>query len=92
MNDVALPPNELTLSGVPEGLDALVLAQLAANRRDRARYHHRRARRPSPDAPGMRWRFAPKARISVPAWDAVPYDHGPNAEITPGGSPRWRSS
>jgi transcription-repair coupling factor (superfamily II helicase) len=79
--------NNTLLTGVPEGLDALVLTQLV---RDASR----------PGAPGIILHvarddrrldaletalqfFAPQQRIiSFPAWDTVPYDRiGPNAEI-----------
>lgn len=74
-------------SGVPEGLDAAVLAELA-----------RRASTPGAPTPilhvardGQRLAtledalqfFAPDVRrLSFPAWDSVPYDRvAPNAEI-----------
>jgi transcription-repair coupling factor (superfamily II helicase) len=88
MNDVALPPNELTLSGVPEGLDALVLAQLARESGSEAApgiiLHVARDDRRLDALEHALAFFAPNQRvISVPAWDTVPYDRiGPNAEIT----------
>ncbi|HBF60558.1 MAG TPA: transcription-repair coupling factor, partial [Methyloceanibacter sp.] len=69
-------------SGVPEGLDALVLAELARHTSAPilhvARDGHRLAT--LEEAIGF---FAPDVRVlTFPAWDSVPYDRvGPNAEI-----------
>ena len=79
--------SERVITGVPEGLDALVLAQLTAEAGHAS-------------APGMLLHvarddrrldalerslafFAPQVRVvSIPAWDTVPYDRvGPNADI-----------
>ena len=74
------------LSGVPDGLTALVLAQLTqeANAGTPARVLHiaRDDRRLEALAEGIAF-FAPQLRvIKLPAWDTVPYDRiGPNAEI-----------
>src|ERR671922_344939 len=73
-------PQELTLAGVPEGLDALVLTQLA---REESLVHIARDdRRLDAIEAALRF-FAPKLRvIPFPAWDTVPYDRiGPNSEI-----------
>ncbi len=75
------------VAGVPEGLDALVLAQLVAE----AQAEHapgtllhvaRDDRRLDALERALAF-FAPSVRvISFPAWDTVPYDRiGPNAEI-----------
>ncbi|MEQ1614955.1 MAG: transcription-repair coupling factor [Hyphomicrobiaceae bacterium] len=88
MNDVAVHPNEMTLAGVPEGLDALVLAQLAREAGSAAApgiiLHVARDDRRLDALETALGFFAPSQRvISVPAWDTVPYDRvGPNAEIT----------
>ena len=74
------------LSGVPDGLTALVLAQLTqeASAGTPARVLHiaRDDRRLEALAEGIAF-FAPQLRvIKLPAWDTVPYDRiGPNAEI-----------
>ena len=74
------------LSGVPDGLTALVLAQLTQGARagTPARVLHiaRDDRRLEALAEGIAF-FAPQLRvIKLPAWDTVPYDRiGPNAEI-----------
>ncbi len=78
---------ERIIAGVPEGLDALVLAQLVAE----AQAEHapgtllhvaRDDRRLDALERALAF-FAPNVRvISFPAWDTVPYDRiGPNAEI-----------
>ena len=78
---------ERIIGGVPEGLDALVLAQLVAE----AQAEHapgtllhvaRDDRRLDALERALSF-FAPNIRvISFPAWDTVPYDRiGPNAEI-----------
>jgi transcription-repair coupling factor (superfamily II helicase) len=75
-----------TLAGVPDGLAALVLAQLmheaGAGSPPLLLHVARDDRRLEALADGLRF-FAPKVRvIQVPAWDTVPYDRiGPNAEI-----------
>ena len=80
--------SEITLSGVPEGLDALVLAQLAreagtATAPGIILHVARDDRRLDALETALAF-FAPNQRvISFPAWDTVPYDRiGPNAEIT----------
>ncbi|MGH6815897.1 MAG: transcription-repair coupling factor, partial [Hyphomicrobiaceae bacterium] len=74
-------PQNLTLSGVPEGFDALVLARLAA---DAGLVLHiaRDDRRLDALERGLAF-FAPHVRtIAFPAWDTVPYDRvGPQADI-----------
>ncbi len=88
MNDIATASNETILAGVPEGLDALVLAQLAREAGSEAApgiiLHVARDDRRLDALETALGFFAPHSRvISVPAWDTVPYDRvGPNAEIT----------
>jgi len=81
------PGAERTIAGVPEGLDALVLAQLVAEaQRGQAPgtlLHVARDDRRLDALEQALAFFAPKVRvISFPAWDTVPYDRvGPNADI-----------
>ena len=77
----------MILSGVPEGLDALVIARLAreaTNPKQPGLVLHvaRDDRRLDALETGLKF-FAPDVRvISFPAWDTVPYDRvGPNSEI-----------
>jgi transcription-repair coupling factor (superfamily II helicase) len=79
---------DLIQSGVPEGLDALVLARLvdeAANGADAQGLlvHIARDDRRVDELEHQLKFFAPKVRVvSFPAWDTVPYDRvGPNADI-----------
>ncbi len=79
--------HDILLSGVPEGLDALVLARLAAEARHGNEpgvviHVARDDRRLDALETGLKF-FAPALRVvSFPAWDTVPYDRvGPNAEI-----------
>ena len=75
-----------TLSGVPDGLAPVVLAQLTeeegAGTPPLLLHVARDDRRLEALADGLAF-FAPKVRvIQLPAWDTVPYDRiGPNAEI-----------
>jgi transcription-repair coupling factor (superfamily II helicase) len=78
---------DLIFTGVPEGLDALVLARLveeAANGERQGIIVHvvRDDRRLEALEAQLRF-FAPKVRVvPFPAWDTVPYDRvGPNPEI-----------
>ena len=77
---------DLVLTGVPEGLDALVLARLAddaaAGTEGAILHIARDDRRIEAITAGLKF-FAPHVRtISFPAWDTVPYDRvGPNADI-----------
>src|SRR5262245_54879712 len=85
MNDPAHFENRREiLSGVPDGLTALVLARLTVEAGAPRRLLHvaRDDRRLVAVAEGIAF-FAPKLRIiKFPAWDTVPYDRiGPNAEI-----------
>ena len=75
-------PGLVTIAGAPEGVDALVLAELARAAPDRdtlhiARDEHRLTR--LADALAF---FAPEVQvIAFPAWDCLPYDRvSPNAE------------
>ena len=78
---------DLIFTGVPEGLDALVLARLVEEAADGARsgllLHVARDDRRLDVLEGQLKFFAPKVRVvPFPAWDTVPYDRsGPNAEI-----------
>ncbi len=77
------------LTGVPEGYDGLVLAQLASEASARrgspqAVLHVARDDRRLDQLEASLAFFAPKVKVvSLPAWDTVPYDRiGPNPEIT----------
>ncbi|WP_439541749.1 transcription-repair coupling factor [Hyphomicrobium sp.] len=78
---------DLIFTGVPEGLDALVLARLVEEAADGARsgllLHIARDDRRLDVLENQLRFFAPKVRVvPFPAWDTVPYDRsGPNAEI-----------
>src|SRR5262245_40727570 len=84
----AAPRGRETLSGVPDGLVPLVLAQLTeeavAGAKEAPALLHvaRDDRRLEAIAEGLAF-FAPKVRVvQLPAWDTVPYDRiGPNSEI-----------
>ncbi len=76
----------LTFTGVPEGLDALVLAHLVQHRDAQAPrlvLHIVRDDRRLEALEAQLKFFAPGVRVmAFPAWDTVPYDRvGPNAEI-----------
>ncbi len=77
-----------TLTGVPEGYDGYVLAQLASETSARlgspqAILHVARDDRRLGELEAALAFFAPKVKVvSLPAWDTVPYDRiGPNSEI-----------
>jgi transcription-repair coupling factor (superfamily II helicase) len=78
---------DLIFTGVPEGLDALVLARLveeaAEGERQGMVVHVARDDRRLDELENQLRFFAPKVRvIPFPAWDTVPYDRvSPNAEI-----------
>ncbi len=79
---------DLIQTGVPEGLDALVLARLVDEAADGAQaqgllVHITRDDRRLDELEQQLKFFAPKVRVvSFPAWDTVPYDRvGPNADI-----------
>jgi transcription-repair coupling factor (superfamily II helicase) len=79
---------ERVITGVPEGLDALAIAQLVAEARGGEGAHgvHLHVARDDRRLDSLEHAlgfFAPNVRvISFPAWDTVPYDRvGPNAEI-----------
>ena len=82
-----LSRHDLTLSGVPEGLDALVLARLAreavAGSGSGLVLHVARDDRRLEALQTAIGFFDPQVRVIVfPAWDTVPYDRvGPNSEI-----------
>jgi transcription-repair coupling factor (superfamily II helicase) len=77
-------PRELTLSGAPEGLDALLVAGMAAEGGAAEPVLHiaRDDRRLETLEAGLRF-FAPELSvIAFPAWDCVPYDRAtPHADI-----------
>jgi transcription-repair coupling factor (superfamily II helicase) len=78
---------DLIFTGVPEGLDALVLARLVEEAAEGERagivLHVARDDRRLEALEGQLRFFAPKVRVvPFPAWDTVPYDRvGPNPEI-----------
>jgi transcription-repair coupling factor (superfamily II helicase) len=78
---------ECLIAGVPEGLDALVIAQLVAEAQadhaPGALLHVARDDRRLDALERQLAFFAPNVRVvSFPAWDTVPYDRiGPNADI-----------
>ncbi len=78
---------DLIFTGVPEGLDALVLARLVEEAADGPRQglllHIARDDRRLEALESQLKFFAPKVRVvPFPAWDTVPYDRvSPNAEI-----------
>jgi len=87
MTDLAVSVRDTVLSGVPEGLDAIVLARLATEASTGAGsgivlHVARDDRRLDVLENALRF-FAPKVRvIAFPAWDCVPYDRiGPNPVI-----------
>jgi transcription-repair coupling factor (superfamily II helicase) len=87
MNDAGVPQRDELLAGVPEGLDALLLARQAAAAhaaKPGAMILHvaRDDRRLEAMETALAF-FAPDMKvIPFPAWDTVPYDRvGPNAEI-----------
>jgi len=93
MNDRHAPhtktePTREILTGVPDGLGPLVLAQLIAEAQSAGGaaplllHVARDDRRLEALAEGLKF-FAPQVRvIAFPAWDTVPYDRiGPNAQI-----------
>ncbi|MEM7193137.1 MAG: transcription-repair coupling factor, partial [Pseudomonadota bacterium] len=69
-------------SGVPEGLDALLLGSLAEQAKAPVLHVARDGQRAATLEDALTF-FAPDVRVlSLPAWDCVPYDRvGPNAEI-----------
>jgi len=91
MNDTkkAAPLRDVQLTGVPEGMEAWVLGQIArelpADRQGQPGilvHVARDDRRLAQLEAGLQF-FAPELRVlSFPAWDTVPYDRiGPNSEI-----------
>ena len=86
--DTLAKQRELTFSGVPEGLDALVLSRLTREAATASGgpgfvLHVARDDRRLETLQACLNFFDPKVRVIVfPAWDTVPYDRvGPNAEI-----------
>ncbi|MDX2202575.1 MAG: transcription-repair coupling factor, partial [Hyphomicrobiaceae bacterium] len=82
-----MTPKDLRLAGVPEGMDALVIAQLArtvaTGTSPGALLHVVRDDRRLDQLEAALQFFAPDIKvIGFPAWDTVPYDRvGPNTEI-----------
>ncbi|MGH6985763.1 MAG: transcription-repair coupling factor [Caulobacteraceae bacterium] len=76
-------PGALTLAGAPEGLDALVLADLARARGDLCVFIARDGARAAAFAQAMGF-FAPEVEIiEFPAWDCLPYDRvGPSPAVS----------
>jgi transcription-repair coupling factor (superfamily II helicase) len=70
-----LEPGRHTLSGVPEGLDAIAIAEAAAKAGARPALHvARSAERAAAFSEALAF-FAPAIRqLSFPAWDCLPYD------------------
>ncbi len=87
MNEAMSERADLIFTGVPEGLDALVLARLVEEAAEGERagivLHVARDDRRLEALEGQLRFFAPKVRVvPFPAWDTVPYDRvGPNPEI-----------
>ena len=87
MNEAMSERADLIFTGVPEGLDALVLARLIEEAAEGERagivLHVARDDRRLEALEGQLRFFAPKVRVvPFPAWDTVPYDRvGPNPEI-----------
>lgn len=79
--DPGVEPRAFTISGAPEGLDALVIADLA-RREGRLVFVARDDRRAARLADALSF-FAPDLPVlSFPAWDCLPYDRAsPRAEI-----------
>ncbi|MBX9925122.1 MAG: transcription-repair coupling factor [Hyphomicrobiaceae bacterium] len=93
MTDIRDPHHDITISGAPEGLDAMVLARLVeeggvpAQGKTEAKagvliHVARDDRRVDALETALAF-FAPNVKIvTFPAWDTVPYDRvGPNADI-----------
>ncbi|MEZ5923622.1 MAG: transcription-repair coupling factor [Hyphomicrobiaceae bacterium] len=87
MTRTAESPQELILSGVPEGFDALVVAGMAAEAGASNPVLHVVSddRRLAASEAALKF-FAPEIQIvAFPAWDCVPYDRSsPNADIVAG--------
>ena len=87
MTETASERADLIFTGVPEGLDALVLARLVDEAAEGAKagliVHVARDDRRLSELEGQLRFFAPNVRVvPFPAWDTVPYDRSsPNAEI-----------
>ncbi|WP_108680622.1 transcription-repair coupling factor [Methyloceanibacter sp. wino2] len=80
--DRLLAGHRAIASGVPEGLDALLLGELARHAGAPILHVARDGQRAATLEEAIRF-FAPDVRVlNFPAWDSVPYDRvGPNAEI-----------
>ncbi len=75
-------PGRLLISGAPEGFDALLLAELAADAATGVVFVARDDVRMARMAEALAF-FAPQTeRLEFPAWDCLPYDRvSPNGEI-----------
>ena len=75
-------PSELLLSGVPEGFDALSLADIARGRGGLSVFVARDGSRAEAFQGALNF-FAPEIEtMSFPAWDCLPYDRvGPSAAV-----------
>jgi transcription-repair coupling factor (superfamily II helicase) len=80
---VAETPDALELAGVPEGYDALVMADLAKSRGGLSVFVARDASRATAFSAAIAF-FAPDlAILRLPAWDCLPYDRiGPSASVS----------
>ncbi len=80
---VAAAPDALQLTGVPEGFDALVMADLARARGGLNVFVARDGSRAGAFEAAMGF-FAPEIEIlRLPAWDCLPYDRiGPSAGVS----------
>ncbi|WP_072390547.1 transcription-repair coupling factor [Hyphomicrobium sp. CS1GBMeth3] len=87
MTEAVSEKADLIFTGVPEGLDALVLARLVEEAADGKKsgliVHVARDDRRLTELEGQLRFFAPSVRVvPFPAWDTVPYDRSsPNPEI-----------
>ncbi len=80
---VAQDPGVLTLTGAPEGYDALIVADIARARGGLSVFIARDGARAADIAAAMAF-FAPETEvIEFPAWDCLPYDRvGPSAGVS----------
>ncbi|MDQ0327109.1 transcription-repair coupling factor (superfamily II helicase) [Rhodopseudomonas julia] len=82
LSDLLAENRHLTLSGVPDGLEGRVLADLVRLRRLPVTFVARDARHLEMAKQSLRF-FAPDIRrLTFPAWDCLPYDRvSPNADV-----------
>jgi len=79
---IAAERSRLDLVGVPEGFDALVLADLARTRKGVSLFIARDGPRANDFSDALRF-FAPDLdQLRLPSWDCLPYDRiGPSASV-----------